>query len=615
MRLGLLLILSFLLLAATVALVGFLYKATGDAVQLEMEELRQSSIAQAVGAAEMRAALQESQLAAQQIITARLQVLVQPDHDTGPLQGLDDSIDDAEDSLDDFEKWLGRTVTAVSAHREMPVRARDSVDSEMQRVDGESILRELEKRYAVYETQMDRFIHLSEYHPTEQVSEFFVDELEPSFEDELSPLIRDFGRFAESNLSADLELMESAHRQANRRNGLVAIAAFLGAVTLGLAITRWILRPLAKLQTAALEVGRGDLQTRVEVKATNEIGVLSRTFNRMVDQLEASTVSRSYLDNIIQSMGEMLIVTDPSGEIRTANRATSDVLGIDPEDLKGLSVNTMLENEPFVELRTGETIFRSSTGESIPVYCSRSDLRADDGELSGIVLVAQDLTERRETAALLRASVAEKEVLLREVHHRVKNNLQIVSSLLNLQNTSAQDSGSTDRVLTESRNRIRSMALIHEQLYKSKDLARIDFSVYARELVHYLARSYDLAAKGVELQLEVDSQPLPVDQAIPCGMIINELVANGVEHAYPEGGGEIRVAFRQQDGQCRLMVADDGRGLPDDLDPSTASTLGLRLVGALAEQLHAEVSFIRDPGTEIRLRFDLPSVAVGGSQT
>ena len=340
--------------------------------------------------------------------------------------------------------------------------------------------------------------------------------------------------------------------------------------------------------------------------------VLAEAFNHMVDELEASTVSRSYLDNIIQSMSEMLVVTDSSGRVRTANRATLEILGFESTDLVGQPIDLLLAESRFSDLTSGESVFLLKTGGSIPIYCSRSDLIADDGALHGVVLVAQNLTERKETQAQLRASVEEKEVLLREVHHRVKNNLQIVSSLLNLQDTSSRVDGSTGRILRESRNRIRSMALIHEQLYKSKDLARIDFSEYAKELVHYLGRSFDLVGKGIELQLAVDSQSLPVDQAIPCGMIINELVANGVEHAYPEGGGEIRIAFQQTAGRCLLTVGDDGQGLPSQLDPKTAETLGLRLIWALGEQLQADVEFDGSGGTEVRIGFEISPLA--GSQ-
>jgi len=599
------LILSFLLLAGFVALVGFLYKFTSDTVLSEMVMLRQSSIAEAVGAAEMRVALHESQLAAQQIITARLQVLVQPDHETGPLPGLDDAIDAAEDSLQDFERWLSQTQSAAIATVEPPEGVRQKASTSGGHAEAATFLRELEKQYAVYKAQMDRFIHLSEYHPTDQVSEFFVDELQPLFEDELVPLIQSLGDRAQSNLTADLDLMESAHRKANRRNWLVAVAAFVSALILGLVLARSISAPLNTLQEAAAKVGRGELGTRVEAIAANEFGVLAQAFNRMVDELEASTVSRSYLDNIIQSMSEMLIVTDPSGLIRTANRAALETLGLDAKDLVGEPIDRLLDGADFEGLTTGESAFRRQAGKSIPVYCSRANLISDEGSLRGVVLVAQDLTERKEREARLRASVAEKEVLLREVHHRVKNNLQIVSSLLNLQDTSSRAVGSTGRVLRESRNRIRSMALIHEQLYKSKDLARIDFSLYAQELVHYLERSFDLSAKGIELRLEVDSEPLSVDQAIPCGMIINELVANGVEHAYPEGGGEIRIYFHQKEGHCLLMVSDDGQGLPADVDPGTASTLGLRLIWALGEQLQAAVEFDGSGGTEVKIGFEV----------
>lgn len=608
MRIGVILTLGFLLIASFVALVGYLYKVTSDTVQIEISKLRRSSIDQVVGAAEMRLALQSGQIAAQQIITARLQVLVQPDHETGPLPGLDDSIDDAEDSLAEFERRLQQSRLASTAAGEFERLPSPGGEAIGHRAPAEW-LQELDKQYAVYKTQMDRFIHLSLYHPTEEVAEYFIDELQDHYEDELLPLIRTYGEVAETALGAELGTMETVHRAANRRNLVVTVAAFVSAVLLGLLIARSISRPVAILQEAAGRVGKGELDTRVDLQTRNEIGKLARAFNKMVGDLEASTVSRSYLDNIIQSMSEMLIVTNPRGLIRTANRMTYEELGFEEEDLFGEDVEVILDGIELAELDTGEHCFRTKTGEPVPVYCSRSELITEDGTLEGVVLLALNLSARKETEAQLRASLAEKEVLLREVHHRVKNNLQIVSSLLSLQNARDQPITETQRALVASQNRIRSMALIHEQLYKSKDLARIDFAQYARDLTQYLARSYDIDRQRIELQLEIEPIPLSVEQAIPCGMIVNELVANGVEHAFSEEGGKIRIAFSRQGKRCQLTVGDDGHGLPDAVDPSQATTLGLRLVWALGEQLNAEVGFSRNGGTRVTVEFEIAEPA------
>lgn len=603
MRLGLILTTSFLLMAGVVALVGYLFKGTSDAVQAEVEAVRQNSIAAFMGAAEMAVALQQSQLAAQQIIAARLQGLVEPTHDTGPLPGLEDSIERAEDSLTQFESWVTETRQSVAIAASSSSGASEQAqEDDFPAAVAESLI-EIEKQFAVYKTLMDRFTHLAEWHPTEQLSEFFVDQLQPAFEDELAPGLRLFEENSRQVLTAELDRMESAHRRANRRNGIVAVASFMGALILGLVIARSISKPLGALQEGVSRVAKGELATRVEVKTDNEIGVLADAFNKMVTQLEASTVSRTYLDSIIQSVNEMLFVTDADGRIRTVNRAVHEGLGYDLGELIGKTLDDDLIKGSLAGLEVGENEFRDHDGETIPVYCSRSELRSETGEFAGMVLVALDLRRRKETEARLRASIAEKDVLLREIHHRVKNNLQIVSSLLSLQDSSDNQTGETERVLRDSRNRVRSMALIHEQLYKSEDLARIDFRAYVEELVVYLTRSFDLNRRRIEVLRDVDALPLSVDLAIPCGMIINELVANGVEHAYPEGDGVIRVAFHLREGRYSLTVADDGVGVPAEIDPSTAPTLGLRLIWALGKQLGAEVRFDRGQGTVVSVGF------------
>ncbi|NHZ73817.1 MAG: HAMP domain-containing protein [Nitrospirae bacterium] len=528
---------------------------------------------------------------------------MQPDHETGPLLGLDDSIEETEDSLEAFERRLAQSRAAMEAAGDRGAGSEEVPDLETDSAAGR--LFELDRQYAVYESQIERFIHLSLYHPTEQVSEYFVDELKGHYEDRLLPAVSSYGEKATEELARKLTSMETAHETANQRNFLVAVAAFVLAVLLGLAIARSISRPIAVLQEAAAKVGAGELGTRVDLRTRNEMGELAAAFNQMVGDLEASTVSRSYLDDIIQSMSEILIVTDPGGLIRTANPVTFEELGFDSGELFGCHLDLLLEDSTVETLVSGETRFKTKTGDLLPVYCSRSELVGQGGRLTGTLVVAQNLSLRKQTEARLRASLEEKEVLLREVHHRVKNNLQIVSSLLNLQNLQADERADPDRLLQESRNRIRSMALIHEQLYKSKDLANIDFAQYASELIEYLGRSYDVTSRGIQLKLDVEPVSLAVDQAIPCGMILNELVANGVEHAYHDGPGEIRVSFRSRDGRIGLVVADDGEGLSQAVDPAMASTLGIRLVAALADQLQADVEFQGDNGVTVSIEFDV----------
>lgn len=205
---------------------------------------------------------------------------------------------------------------------------------------------------------------------------------------------------------------------------------------------------------------------------------------------------------------------------------------------------------------------------------------------------------------VLKASLREKEVLLKEIHHRVKNNLQVISSLLNLQSGTVTEPAML-AMFTESQNRIKSMALIHERLYQSKDLAKIDFSEYVRNLTNHLYRSYVANANLIKLNLHVENIHLNVDTAIPCGLMINELVSNALKYAFPHGQkGEIGISLARQPGeQLVLIVRDNGVGLPQDLDIKSSKSLGLKLVNILTKQLKGNLDYQVENGTVFKLTF------------
>jgi two-component sensor histidine kinase len=217
------------------------------------------------------------------------------------------------------------------------------------------------------------------------------------------------------------------------------------------------------------------------------------------------------------------------------------------------------------------------------------------------------LRQNLESQAIrLEASLREKELLLQEIHHRVKNNLQVTSSLLRLQSIKVEDP-STLNVLQESQNRIRSMALIHEKLYQSKDLSRVDFAAYISDLAHYLFGAYRSTAGQVKLNLDVRDVALEIDTAIPCGLIINELVSNALKHAFPEGRrGEIFVTLGKTNGRYSLTVHDDGIGMPPDLDLSKVDSLGVLLITTLVDQLEGTLEWSRNGGTTATIAFGHP---------
>jgi len=221
--------------------------------------------------------------------------------------------------------------------------------------------------------------------------------------------------------------------------------------------------------------------------------------------------------------------------------------------------------------------------------------------------------QRLQTEDQIKASLKEKEVLLREIHHRVKNNLQIISSLLNLQSRYIKDK-QVLHVFKESQDRIKSMVLIHKKLYQSKGLARVDFAEYVRSLIADLFRSYKADYDLITLKTNIDDVFLGIDTAIPCGLIINELVSNSLKYAFPEGGqGEIRIDLHsQKEGKFTLIASDSGVGFPKGLDFRNTESLGLQLACTLVDQLQGTIGLDRTGGTKFKIAFIEPKDKRGG---
>jgi two-component sensor histidine kinase len=204
----------------------------------------------------------------------------------------------------------------------------------------------------------------------------------------------------------------------------------------------------------------------------------------------------------------------------------------------------------------------------------------------------------------LRATLEEKELLLQEVHHRVRNNMQIIASLLKLQSGYIKD-GDDMEMFRETLNRIKSMAIVHDMFYRSQDFANIRLDSYIRGIENILFRSYGVDPDRIRLITEIADVSLGIDTAIPCGLIINELLSNSLKHAFPEGEkGEIRVTLNEMDdGKYELLVSDDGTGIKGGFDIAESETLGLQLVNSLVGQLRAEVDMNTIRGVEVRVRF------------
>ena len=316
----------------------------------------------------------------------------------------------------------------------------------------------------------------------------------------------------------------------------------------------------------------------------------------------------------LRSVGESVCITDMNDRLLFVNRAFIEMYGYSENELLGNAIDMVRSPRDRKEMVEkilpsslaggwqGEVINRKKDGTEFPVYLSTSLVRDKQGEPIALIGVARDITETRRVRDQIDASLKEKEILLKEIHHRVKNNLQVISSLLNLQSASVRDFYDVG-LFKESQDRIRSMAIIHEKLYQSDDLSHVDVSSYIGTLANGLFRSYDVS--DIEFQADVESIRLSIDTAIPCGLIINELISNALKHAFPNGRrGVVLVSMRRSEGGfCSLSVADDGVGFPPGLDFRKTPSLGLELVNTLVDQLNGKIELTSEKGTKFSILF------------
>ncbi|MCX5815901.1 MAG: PAS domain S-box protein [Proteobacteria bacterium] len=291
-------------------------------------------------------------------------------------------------------------------------------------------------------------------------------------------------------------------------------------------------------------------------------------------------------------------------EMATSINDITHQLYVNPEDRE--YVKRTLENEDMI--RRFETQFYKKDGSKIWVSVNMRNVRDADGTFLYYEGIDEDITERKRAEAQLYASLQEKEILIREVHHRVKNNMQVMSGLLDLQ---AASSGNQELIemLNESQRRIRAMALVHEKLYDSKDFTRIDLAGYTRTLSQDLFQAYKINPGEIDLIIQIDSDVyVDINKAIPCGLVLNELISNALKHAFPgDKPGKLEIIIREtKNTEIEIVVRDNGLGVPDDVDIHQPPSVGLHLVnGLVINQLDGQIEVIRGAGTEFRIKFPL----------
>lgn len=336
-----------------------------------------------------------------------------------------------------------------------------------------------------------------------------------------------------------------------------------------------------------------------------------------VEQALRKSVER--FQQVVESSPNAIVMIRATGQIEMVNSQAERVFGYTRDELLGKPVEMLaparfrghhpeLRRSFFNDLHSrpmgaGRDLYGlRKDGTEFPVEIGLNPIETEGGTM--VLSTIVDISDRRQKDESIRAALIEKDILLSEIHHRVKNNLQVISALLDLQSLRIEDKAAVG-LLIDCQNRIRSMALIHQTLYESKDFARVDFRYFLDVLVPTLVSSYSADPGRINFSIDAPEISLPIKAAIPCGLVVNELVSNALKHAFSGGKrGKVKIVLTTEpNDHVVLSVSDNGVGIPKELDLANTTTLGLQLVTLLTEQLGAELAIQRSKPTRFVLRF------------
>ncbi|MBI5680560.1 MAG: PAS domain-containing protein [Methanobacterium sp.] len=314
---------------------------------------------------------------------------------------------------------------------------------------------------------------------------------------------------------------------------------------------------------------------------------------------------------VFDALPDLIAILDRDHMVIKINKAMADRLGVSPDQGVGLHCFEVVHHTdapiigcPHHELLQDGLEHTSEVHEeNIGGYfiVTASPIRNSKGEVLGSVHIARDITERKLMEEKLKKTLNEKEMLIKEVHHRVKNNLMMISSLLNIQSSYIKDKD-VKELFKESQNRAKSMALIHQKLYQTGNVKEIEFSEFLRSLSTEILHSFN-TKKQINLILDLHEATIDVDRAIPLGLIATEIIINSFKHAFPDGTGEIKVEFSKNGDLFQLTISDNGIGFPEDFDFRTQGDMGMTLINGLTSQIDGSIDMKRENGTKFIIKF------------
>jgi PAS domain S-box-containing protein len=468
--------------------------------------------------------------------------------------------------------------------------------------------------YKLYNSLAGEWLNLSS-NESDQVNLIFLNSIEPYFRNNIIPEITKLRNYVLTIQEERNETLNGALRKAVQVNFFATGLSILFAVILAIYIYRSFANPLTRLAETAKKLGEGHLDERIEVKSNDEIGELGEAINTMAAGLQDKTVSKEYLDNIIESIQEALFVADNNGMLLMANSAAAKMTGYKQSELINRPVKLLYDldhyEEAYVNQKTQNKSFEFAinhkNGSTIPVLYSESELKNIQGEVVGSVSVASDISDRKKHEEEIKSSLKEKEVMLAEIHHRVKNNLALISGLLQLQSFSIENDD-VIKALNDSQSRIQSIALVHEMLYESESLAYIQYDKYVKDLLQAINSMNMNEEQEILLKTDVDKISLTINQAIPCSLLLNELIVNAYKHAFiGMDTGEIFIKMKSESDGITLTVSDNGIGVIAEKFLES-DTLGSQLIKTLSKQLNGELEIVNNPnnnGSKFKITFQL----------
>ena len=610
MRLATKLLLGFSLVAILLLITGSVSYYFSSEIKSELISESKQTAEEMQNLTEMTVLLQNSLLYTRNYVVENRKIR-EGDSSLQTYSQMRQSEEVVTESLDRFSKVMEKVDDQARSVRVESGALQEYSDRNIALVDS------LKRAYRPYSSLVTEILEIDR--ESEFGDEAYNLTIEPYFRNTLFPILNQLRENSNDFVDLQLEDVEQRAEQTVAKIIFITISGFLLSLILAFLVYRSIAGPLNTLTSAAKEIGDGKLDQRIDLRSKDELGKLAATFNKMTENLSNSMVSRSYVNNIIQSMGDMLVVSSNSGEVLMSNKAVYEKLDYSKGDLEDVKTWKLFQKDDHDALKqmfdegkagldTNETVVLTKDGEEIPVIYSHSMVKDEISGTDNHVFVISDISGQKETERKISESLREKNVLLSEIHHRVKNNLAVISGLLNMQMYNLENEGA-QKALQQSQLRIHSIALVHEKLYQNETFADIQITDFVKELAGAISDAFEMPDKEISLNYEMEPLRLDINQAIPFSLLVNECLVNAYKHAFKEQkSGEISITLTKNGANVDVEIADNGIGLPAGFDMEKESSLGLTLIRTLVNQLKGTGEYKSDKestGTKFLLRFPL----------